>query len=150
MAPAVSFEENRKSTKLTNTIKQGAHCWSQIKIESGRLVDENGRVLLIRGVNLSGNSKIPTSPPKSNLPGTNEFFDHRNVSFVGRPFSSKEAHEHFERISNWGLTFVRLLVPWESLEHSGPGIYDEEYIDSLIKLLEIAPKYGIKCFIGSL
>lgn len=33
-------------------------------------------------------------------------------------------------------------------EHKGPGIYDENYIDSLIEVLNLAPQYGIKCFIG--
>jgi hypothetical protein len=128
--------------------KKGAHCWSKIQIEGGKLVDEYGRTLLLRGVNLSGNSKLPLHPPQASIPGTEEFLDHINVSFAGRPFSLVEAHEHFERLSNWGLTFARILVPWEALEHKGPGIYDEEFIDSLIKVLNIAPKYGIRCFIG--
>jgi hypothetical protein len=33
-------------------------------------------------------------------------------------------------------------------EHRGPGIYDEEYIDYLVKVLEKAYEYGIRCFIG--
>ncbi|CAG8592840.1 3277_t:CDS:10 [Paraglomus brasilianum] len=78
---------------------------------------------------------------------TDEFFDHRNVSFVGRPFPLEEAHEHFARLRSWGLTFVRLLVPWEALEHAGPGNYDEEYIDHLVSIIEMMPRYGIKCFI---
>lgn len=111
--------------------------------------DENGRVLLMRGVNLCGASKLPTSPyaGSTHLYDEDKFWDHRNVSFVGRPFPLEDAAEHFERLRAWGLTFVRLLVPWESLEHAGPGIYDEEYIDYLIKIIEMMPKYGIKCFI---
>ncbi|KAG0196470.1 hypothetical protein BGX33_001603, partial [Mortierella sp. NVP41] len=75
------------------------------------------------------------------------FFGHRNVCFLGRPFPRDQADEHFSRLRRWGLTFVRLLVPWEALEHSGPGIYDEKFIDSLIELIGLMPKYGIKCFI---
>jgi hypothetical protein len=103
--------------------------------------------VLLRGVNLTGNSKLPVTPLAAMQPGTPEFFNHRNVSFVGRPFAVKDVHEHFERLSKWGLTFARLLVPWEALEHQGPGLYDEEYIESLITMLKIAPLYGIKCFI---
>lgn len=125
--------------------KNGAHCWSEIRIDGGMLVDEHGRSVLLRGVNLTGNSKIPMSTP---VPGTPPFFDHRTVSFIGRPFLLTDIHEHFERLSNWGLTFARLLVPWEALEHAGPGIYDEAYIDSLIAVLGVAESYGIKCFVG--
>ncbi|KAL3896641.1 MAG: hypothetical protein SGCHY_003938 [Lobulomycetales sp.] len=46
-----------------------------------------------------------------------------------------------------GLTFVRLLVPWESLEHAGPGIYDTEFISYLILVLKKAAAYGIVVFI---
>ena len=66
---------------------------------------------------------------------------------MGRPFPLEEADEHFSRLRAWGLTLVRLLVPWESLEHSGPGIYDEEYIEYLRKLIDLMPKYGLKCVI---
>ncbi|KAI7818264.1 glycoside hydrolase superfamily [Gamsiella multidivaricata] len=108
--------------------------------------DSLNRTLLLRGVNLCGSSKLPTTPNGSSH--LNEgFFDHRNVCFLGRPFPRDQADEHFSRLKRWGLTFVRLLVPWEALEHSGPGIYDDKFIDSLVELIELMPKYGIKCFI---
>ncbi|KAJ2998866.1 hypothetical protein HDV02_003976 [Globomyces sp. JEL0801] len=130
--------------------KTGAHFWNgPLRVKDQHLVDEHGRTVLLRGVNLSGNSKLPTDPEyaKHNAP---KFYDHRNVSFIGRPFGLHEAEEHFKRLNQWGLTFARLLVPWEALEHAGPGVYDEPFIDSLIALLKLAPKYGIKCFIGLL
>ncbi|KAJ3048633.1 hypothetical protein HK097_010362 [Rhizophlyctis rosea] len=111
-----------------------------------RFRDAHGRTLLVRGVNVSGNSKLPTSPPGSTHLGEG-FYDHRNVSFIGRPFPLADVDENFARLRAWGLTFIRLLVTWEALEHKGPGIYDEEYIDYLIKVLKKAPEYGIKCFI---
>ncbi|CAG8444236.1 9167_t:CDS:2 [Diversispora eburnea] len=108
--------------------------------------DEQSRTCLMRGVNLCGNSKLPTKPNGSShlIEG---FFDHRNVSFIGRPFHLEEVHQHFARLRTWGLTFVRLLVTWEALEHSGPGIYDEEFIEYLINIIEEMPRYGIRCFI---
>ncbi|CAI2171442.1 2950_t:CDS:10 [Funneliformis geosporum] len=117
-----------------------------LKADGKWFKDEQGRICLLRGVNLCGNSKLPTKPNGSSH--LNEgFFDHRNVSFVGRPFPLEEVHQHFARLRTWGLTFVRLLVTWESLEHAGPGVYDEEFIDYLINVIEQMPRYGIKCFI---
>ncbi|KAG0741736.1 hypothetical protein G6F57_005927 [Rhizopus arrhizus] len=117
---------------------------------SGRWFQDNlGRTLLLRGINVCGSSKLPTRP----YPGSTHlyddilFWDHRNVSFVNRPFPLEDAHEHFSRLSAWGLTLIRLLVPWESIEHEGPGCYDEEYIDYLRQLIEMMPRYGIKCII---
>ncbi|KAF9425127.1 hypothetical protein BGZ94_007818 [Podila epigama] len=126
-----------------------AHDWysgGRITSHGRWFKDANNRTLLLRGVNLCGNTKLPTTPNGSTH--LNEgFFNHREVSFVGRPFPRDQADEHFSRLKSWGLTFVRLLVPWEALEHSGPGIYDEQFIDSIIELIELMPKYGIKCFI---
>ncbi|KAF9078914.1 hypothetical protein BGX23_005796, partial [Mortierella sp. AD031] len=81
---------------------------------------------------------LPTTPNGSTHLNEN-FFDHRNVCFLGRPFPRDQADEHFSRLKRWGLTFVRLLVPWEALEHSGPGIYDEKFIDSLVELIGLMP-----------
>ncbi|CAG8617955.1 6459_t:CDS:10 [Cetraspora pellucida] len=128
-----------------------AHNWysyggGSIHADGRWFKDEQGRTCMLRGVNLCGNSKLPTKPDGSShlVEG---FFDHRNVSFVGRPFPLEEVHEHFSRLRTWGLTFVRLLVTWEALEHAGPGIYDEEFIDYLINVISEMPRYGIKCFI---
>lgn len=108
--------------------------------------DSHNRTLHLRGVNLCANSKLP-SKPISNSFSKEGFFDHARVSFVGRPFPIAKIDEHFSRLRAWGLTFVRLLVPWEALEHKGPGIYDDEFIDYLITVLEKAKAYGIMCFI---
>jgi hypothetical protein len=44
---------------------------------------------------------------------------------------NEKADEHFGRLRAWGLTFIRLLITWEAVEHKGPGQYDEDYVNYL-------------------
>lgn len=115
-----------------------------IRIEGVNFKDDYGRTVILRGVNLD--AKVPFKPDGSTHIREG-FFDHRNVSFVGRPFPLAEADEHFSRLKRWGLTFYRFLVPWEALEHAGPGIYDEEYLDYLYKIVEKAGEHGLLLYI---
>ncbi len=108
--------------------------------------DEHGRTLMLRGVNLGGSSKVPFTPNGATYIREG-FFDHRRVSFVGRPFPLSEADEHFARLRSWGLTFLRLLVTWEAIEHAGPGLYDESYLDYLYQVVRKAGEYGISLLI---
>lgn len=116
-----------------------------IRVEGAHFKDEHGRILLLRGVNLGGSSKVPARPNGATYNQAG-FFDHRNVSFVGRPFPLEEASEHLKRLRSWGFTFVRLLVPWEAIEHAGPGLYDREYLDYLHEVVRAAGENGIRLF----
>jgi hypothetical protein len=108
--------------------------------------DDKGRTLILRGVNLGGSTKVPFRPNGATHIREG-FYDHRNVSFVGRPFPLEEADEHFSRLQAWGFTFLRFLVTWEAIEHAGPGIYDEEYLNYLYEVVRKAGEYGIHLFI---
>lgn len=117
-----------------------------IKTDGIWLKDEYGRTVLLRGVNLGGSTKVPFKPDGATYI-RDSFFDHRNVSFVGRPFPLVEADEHFRRLKEWGLTFLRFLVTWEAIEHSGPGIYDEAYMDYVYNIVKKAGENGFTLFI---
>jgi hypothetical protein len=108
--------------------------------------DEEGRTLILRGANLGGSSKVPLRPNGATHI-RDDFFNYRKVSFVGRPFPLEEASEHFRRLRRWGLTFLRFLVTWEAIEHAGPGIYDQEYLDYLYAVVKIAKEHGLDLFI---
>ena len=111
-----------------------------------RIIDDEGRTLILRGVNLGGSSKNPSIQSiLSGQSGPSDPAAERGgaVSFIGRPFPAAEAEEHFERLKAGGQTFVRLVITWEALEHGGPGIYDEAYLAYLEEILQKAGEKGI-------
>ncbi|MDR2731253.1 MAG: cellulase family glycosylhydrolase [Treponema sp.] len=115
-------------------------------IENNTIKDDEGRTLILRGVNLGGDSKYPFCAPGCERESAFLKTD-TPVSFIGRPFRLEDAESHFKRLKNAGMTFIRFLVTWEALEHEGPGIYDEAYLAWLRKILLSAEKEGISVFI---
>jgi hypothetical protein len=45
------------------------------------------------------------------------------------------------------LTFLRLVVTWEAVEHAGPGLYDREYLDYLHEVVRRAGEHGLQVVI---
>lgn len=119
---------------------------NKIHLDGRYFKDEQGRTLVLRGVNLGGSTKVPFTPNGASW-NKDGFYDSRNVSFVGRPFPQAEADEHFTRLRAWGFTFLRYLITWEAVEHAGPGIYDQEYLDYVYEVVKKADEYGIQVFI---
>ena len=113
-----------------------------IALRGTHFIDEHGRTLMLRGANLGASSKLPRVPDGATHLREG-FFDHRRVSFVGRPFPLAEADEHFSRLRAWGLAFLRFLVTWEAVEHEGPGIYDESYLDYLHAVVSRAGEHSL-------
>ena len=118
---------------------------SRLHIEGRWFVDKAGRRVILRGVNLGGDCKVPYPDGGTNFPS--DFSNHREVSFVGRPFPIAEATEHFTRLRAWGFNCLRLLTTWEAVEHRGPGDYDTAYLDYFAELCSIAGDYGFYIFV---
>jgi hypothetical protein len=128
-------------------------------IRQNRILDEQGRTLVLRGLNLGGDSKVPWPPGGEAGRGQDgggeipwglwarSLENPAAASFAGRPFPLEEADERLAQLVRWGFTFVRLPVTWEALEHQGPGQYDESYLAYLRKLLLVMEKYGISVYI---
>jgi Glycoside hydrolase family 5 C-terminal domain/Cellulase (glycosyl hydrolase family 5) len=141
--PSIAY--GRRPAKMLTTVAAfilmfgtaGAQSPGGIHTDGAAFKDDQGRTLILRGVNLSGTSKTPAKTSS----------DPRTVSFVGRPFPLTQADEHFRRLQSWGLTFERLIVPWEAIEHAGPGVYDKAYLDYLHELVKRANSYGIRVVI---
>ena len=118
----------------------------RLTIDGSWFVDDRGRRVLLRGVNLGGSSKVPTVPDgRTHLP--TDFSDHRDVSFVGRPFALDRAAEHYERLRAWGFNALRFLVTWEAIEHAGPGRHDDAYLDSIADAVALAGDYGLSVLV---
>ncbi|KAI0356759.1 glycoside hydrolase [Trametes cingulata] len=134
---------------VTSPAESFAHDWSRagtggkLSLHGRHIVDAYGRVCNLRGVNLSGNCKTPVNHDHDSFPA-----NHADVTFVGRPFPLEEAPDHLARLRRWGLTFVRLLITWEAVEHAGPGVYDVEYLDYVRRLLSLFPQYGLVAFVA--
>ncbi|KAI4276813.1 MAG: hypothetical protein L6R38_005572 [Xanthoria sp. 2 TBL-2021] len=117
----------------------------RLRIEGRTFRDTNNREVTLRGINVAGDAKFPTSP---NLPSHkfDHFYEGDDVSFVGRPFSVDEAHLHFSRLKRWGYTLIRYIFTWEAIEHAGPGQYDEAWVQHTIQVLRLAKDYGFYVF----
>jgi hypothetical protein len=116
-----------------------------LSIDGPYFKDEHNRQVTLRGINVAGDTKLPVRPNQpSHIP--DNFYDGDNVSFVGRPFPLSDADAHFQRLRNFGYNTIRYLFTWEAIEAKGPGIYDEEWIQSTIAILRKAKEYDFMVF----
>lgn len=117
-----------------------------LEVDYGVIRDEHQRAVVLRGINLDAGGKMPVQSKSSfELPDA-DYWDGDNVSFVNRPFGLEDAPEHFERLKSFGFNTIRYVFTWEALEHAGPGIYDDDFIDYTIEMLKLLDKYGFYVF----
>jgi hypothetical protein len=117
-----------------------------MRVDGRWIKDDQGRTLILHGANVAENCKIPYYPNGATY-RNEQFFNYRKVSYVNRPFVLEEADEHFQRLREWGMTFLRFIITWEAIEHAGPGEYDKEYLDYLYAVIQKASEYGINVYI---
>ncbi|KAH6891070.1 glycoside hydrolase superfamily [Thelonectria olida] len=117
----------------------------RLAIEDGQFRDGYGRQIVLRGINVAAEAKLPSEPDQpSHIP--TDFFDGDNVTFHQRPFPKEDARTHFSRIKRFGYNTIRYIFTWEAIEGAGPGKYDEDFIQHTIDVLRIAKEYGFYIF----
>ncbi|WRT65476.1 uncharacterized protein IL334_002419 [Kwoniella shivajii] len=110
--------------------------------------DVHGRSLLLRGVNLSGSAKNPNGQPSHIRENFWESAERGQGDFINKPLNLEDgsADIHLARLRAWGYNMLRYVFTWESLEHQGPGKYDFEYMDYIIKVLKKCKEWGFRVF----
>ncbi len=105
-----------------------------------------GRVVMIRAINLSGESKRPAGC-QSQMDCL--YLNPEDVTFVGRPFPLSTSDEvyaakvHLARIRSWGFNALRFIVSWEAIEGRGPGMYDHEYLKYVRSVVRLCGTFGL-------
>lgn len=89
----------------------------RIRIKDGYFVDDEGRQILLHGVNMVCKDK-------------------------SRNYIGDWGKEDFSRLQKWGMNVIRLGVNWDGLEPS-PGKYDDHYIEEVRRLVQLAHTYHL-------
>lgn len=122
---------------------------SLLQTTSSSFKDCYNRTILLRGINLSASSKLPSGRASHQPDNFWEEGESGDLTYVGRPFplwnsqyteTDQEYEErrgengwytsrwedsadcHLTRLKGWGFNVLRYVVTWEALEHYGPYV----------------------------
>lgn len=96
---------------------QPRHAMTRLHCDARWLRDDDDRIVLLRGANVSGRSKTPPFLPLTNT-------------------------GDLDRLAAWGMNAIRLLVTWEGIEPER-GAYDDRYLAAIEGLARAAGERGL-------
>jgi hypothetical protein len=114
---------------------------SQVRTDLTYFKDEDNRYVYFRGINVSGDSKLPI---KLDTPLPNG----RDFTFVGRPFPLAEADTWLAQIKAMGFNSIRLLFLWESVFPDNRDTPDEDFLNYFEEIVKKADAHGIYVLIN--
>src|SRR4051795_5400850 len=85
--------------------------------DGGFFRDATGGAVILRGVNVAGNAKVP-------------------------PFRGITDEAQLDPLPGWGVNVLRLLFIWEAYEPSS-GTYDEAYLADYLRVVRAAGARGL-------
>jgi len=94
-----------------------AQASSLLRVDGKVFKDGQGRTVILRGVNVAGDSKVP-------------------------PFRGIDTPAQLDPLKTWGMNVIRLLFNWEAFEPA-PGAYDWNYLSHLTNVVDWAWARGI-------
>lgn len=122
-------------------------CWYGLRPGSGKLCaengqfwEENGRVVILRGMNVAGASKVPPFLPLPTSADTS--FPAGSLGASQFNYVSRTNVRELDHLQNWGLNVIRLLFVWEAYEPE-PGMRNDSYLQMLSMIASEASKRGI-------
>lgn len=137
MAPGNQGQITALTEDLTTT---RPHPPSALRTHNGELLDEKGRKVYLRGVNVGGKQPLGHTtwgqPPRAG-------------SFIGTLFELHTIEAHLRRLASCGFTLLRLNVTWEALEPESEGVYDAAYIEYLVAVVRACGRHGMRVIIDS-
>lgn len=114
---------------------------SPVHTERTYFKDAEGRYVHFRGVNVSGDTKVPRM---LDVPLSNG----RDFTFVGRPFPAEEADRWLSQIKALGFNAIRLLFIWEAVFPDARDQPDEDFLDHFEEIVKKANEHGIYVLIN--
>lgn len=108
---------------LTGCAKKKEEFTSYYRSDGRWIKDSAGRVLILRGMNVTGSNKWPD-------PETGKFFP------------AWLSPDDFRQIASWGYNSVRFLIIWEAIEPER-GVFDDAYLNDVYTITEWARDAGL-------